>query len=167
MMKKQLLIGTVLKPQGIRGEVKVKPYTDSPEVFRQIEKVLIDEKEYKIFSFRTDGTAVYLGLGGIADRNAAESLRGKNLLLDRKDAPDSGEGSYYIVDLIGCTVLTDTGKELGTLTSIVPAATDVYTVTKGEKSVLFPAVADLFEKISPEEGVIVVKEERFNQVAVL
>jgi 16S rRNA processing protein RimM len=166
-MKQQLLIGNVLKPQGIRGEIKLKYFTDTPQDMKKFPQVIIEGKSYKVLSFRTDGEAVYLGLYGVADRNSAEALRGKDVFVDRKDVPMPENGTYYIVDLLGCKVLTEQGKELGTLTKIVPAATDVYTVTQGDKDILFPAVGDLFVKISPETGEIVVNEERFLQVAVL
>lgn len=166
-MERQLLIGKVLKPQGIRGEIKVKYFTDTPEDVKKFGRVFIDGEEYKILSYRTDGDSVYLGLYGVPDRNFAETLRGKDIYGDRNDAPMPANGTFYIVDLLGCKVITDTGKDLGVLERIVPAATDVYTVKQGEKEILFPAVDGLFEKIAPEEGVIVVREERFLQVAVL
>lgn len=166
-MQKELLIGTVLKPQGIRGEIKIKVFTDTPSDVKKFGKITIDKKEYKILSFRTDGEAAYLGLSGIFDRNDAEFLRGKNIYGNRDDAPMPENGTFYIVDLMGCKVVTDTGKEIGELVNITPAATDVYTVKQGEKNILFPAVGDVFVKISPEEGVIVVNEERFEQIAVL
>lgn len=163
----KLLIGKVLKPQGIRGEIKLKYFTDEAKDIKKFPRVYIDGKEYKILSFRTDGEAVYLGLTGIADRNGAEFLRGKDVFADREDAPMPESGTYYIVDLLGSKVVTADGKELGVLSKIVPAATDIYTITKDEKEILFPAVGDLFVKISPEEKLIVLDEERFLQVAVL
>lgn len=163
----RLLIGRILKPQGIRGEIKVKPFTDEAKDIKKFPRIFLDGQEYKVLSFRTDGEAAYLGLSGIADRNAAEFLRGKDVFADREDAPMPEPGTYYIVDLLGCNVVTESGKELGILTKIVPAVTDVYTLTQGEKEILFPAVGDLFLEILPEEKKIVVKEERFLQVAVL
>ncbi len=69
----RLLIGEVLKPQGIRGELKIKTYTDEPEDVKKFGTVYIDDVAYKILSFRVgpDGAA-YMGLRGIPDRNAAE-----------------------------------------------------------------------------------------------
>ena len=166
-MQEKLLIGTVLKPQGIRGELKIKYYTDAPEDVKKFGRVFIDGEERKILSFRTDKEAVYLGLYGIADRNAAEPLRGKDVYALRADAPAPEKGTYYIVDLIGCKIFTQTGRELGELGKITPAATDVYTLKQGEKEILFPAVRGLFLEISPESGRIVVDEARFNEVAVL
>ena len=166
-MQEKLIIGTILKPQGIRGEVKVKYFTDSPEDVKKFGRVFIDGEARKIMSFRSDGEAVYLGLYGIADRNAAELLRGKEVLADRTDAPALDEGTYYIVDLLGCQVVTNTGKALGELVKIVPAATDVYTVKQGDKEILFPTVKDLVVQVDVQNKIITVDEERFMQVAVL
>ena len=84
----RLIIGEVLKPQGIRGELKIKTFTDFPEDVKAFGTVYIDNVAYKILSFRvgTDGAA-YVGLRGIPDRNAAELFRGKKLEGDREDAP--------------------------------------------------------------------------------
>lgn len=161
------MIGRILKPQGIRGEVKVKYFTDTPEDIKKFGRVYIDGEERKILTFRSDNEAVYLGLYGVPDRNFAETLRGKDVYGNREDAPMPANGTYYIVDLLGCRVRTETGKELGVLERIVPAATDVYALKQDGKEILFPAVEGLFEKICPQEGVIVVREERFLQVAVL
>ena len=88
-----LTVGLVLKPQGIRGELKVKPYTDSAEDFRAFSRVFLEEREYKVLSVRTGGGAVYLGLKGVADRNAAELLRGQEITIPRDEAPEPEEES--------------------------------------------------------------------------
>lgn len=77
-MEERLVIAEVLKPQGIRGELKIKTYTDLPEDVKAFGTVYIEGVPYKILSFRvgSDGFA-YLGLRGVPDRNAAEFLRGK------------------------------------------------------------------------------------------
>lgn len=165
-MQEKLVVGTILKPQGIRGEVKIKYFTDTPEDIKRFGRVFIDGEERKILSFRTDGAAVYLGLYGVADRNAAELLRGKDVIVLRADAPEPEEGTYYVVDLIGCKVVTENGKELGELTRITSAATDIYVIQSGDREILFPAVSDAFFKIAPEEKLIVVNEKRFNEIAV-
>ena len=72
----RLIIGEVLKPQGIRGELKIKTYTDEPEDVKAFGQVYIEGKPYKILSFRVGGDGfAYLGLRGVPDRNAAELMR--------------------------------------------------------------------------------------------
>lgn len=167
-MEKMLPIGLITKPQGIRGEVKVKSYLDDAESFRLIKRVFLDgDEERKVLSVRTGAGAVYLGLSGVFDRNAAELLRGKELLLPREEAPDPGEGRYYIADLLGMSVVSEEGEFLGILKEIRPASADVYTVEKDGKEILFPAVKGLIDKINFDENKIVVFKKRFSEVAVL
>ena len=76
MLNYTLTVATVLKPQGIRGEVKVRALTDSAEDLAAFKKLIIDGAEYSVLSVRAQGEFAYLMLKGIADRNAAELLRG-------------------------------------------------------------------------------------------
>lgn len=100
----RLTIGEVLKPQGIRGELKIKTFTDTPQDFSAFGRVFIGGTEYRILSFRVgEGGFAYLGLRGVPDRNAAELLRGKKIEGDREDAPALEEGRYYIVDILAWT----------------------------------------------------------------
>ena len=162
-----LVIGKILKPQGIRGELKIKPYTDSAEDFRGLKRVYIDGEEYKILTVRTAPDIVFLGLRGVPDRNAAELLRDKELAIPREEAPEIEEGSYYIADLLGSEILFETGEHVGVLKDIRQAATDVYTLEEGGKEVLFPAAAGVVLKVDVENKKIVVSKKRYLEVAVL
>lgn len=166
-MEQELIVGEVLKPQGIRGELKIKPFTDSPEDFRKFQRVFLDGAEYRVLSVRTDGSAVYLGLRGVPDRNAAELLREKKVVIPREEAPEPPEGRYYIADLLGSEVGTETGTLLGVLSNIRPAATDIYTIEKDGKEILFPAADGVILEINPTGKKITVSEKRFFEVAVL
>ncbi len=166
-MEQVLIVGEVLKPQGIRGELKVRPFTDSAEVFRQFRALQIDGEEYKVLSVRVGDGAVYLGLRGVVDRNAAELFRGKKLCVLREDAPEPEEGSYYIVDLLGSEVVTDGGEKLGVLKDIRQGPSDIYTVERGGKEILFPAAKGVIVKVDVENKVITVDGKRFFEVAVL
>ncbi len=166
-MERTLIIGTVLKPQGIRGEIKVKPYTDSAEDFKSFKRVFLDGEEYRVLSCRTGADAVFLGLRGVPDRNAAELLRGKEISALREEAPDPGEGRYYIADLLGSELVTEEGELLGTLTDIRQAATDVYTVLREGKEILFPAARGVIAAVDVGAKRITVNKRRFEEVAVL
>ncbi len=163
----RLVIGEVLKPQGIRGELKVKTFTDFPEDVKAFGTVYIDDKPYKILSFRvgTDGAA-YMGLRGIPDRNAAELMRGKKLEGAREDAPELAEGQYYIVDVLGLSCETQEGEVLGTVKNIVNLASDVYTIEKAGKEILFPAVKGVIVKVDLENKKLIVNKAVFDEIAV-
>lgn len=163
----RLIIGEVLKPQGIRGELKIKTYTDFPEDVKAFGKVYIDGKEYKILSFRVgnDGAA-YVGLRGIPDRNAAELFRGKKIEGDREDAPELEDGQYYIVDILGLACETEEGEFLGTVKDVANLSSDVYTLEKDGKSILFPVVNGVIVKVDLKTKKIIVDKAKFDQIAV-
>ena len=164
---KRLIIGEVLKPQGIRGELKVKTFTDFPEDVKEFGVVYIDEVPYKILSFRVgpDGAA-YMGLRGIPDRNAAELFRGKKLEGNREDAPPLEEGRHYIVDVLGLTCETEEGEVLGVVKDIVNLASDVYTLEKDGKKILFPSVNGVIVRFDIEGGKIIVNKQKFDEMGV-
>lgn len=163
----RLIIGVVLKPQGIRGEIKIKSYTDSPADIKNFKTVYIGDISYKVLSCRVDSGVVYLALRGIADRDAAEALRGKNIEADREDAPELEEGTYYIVDIIGCEVFDEKGEKLGVIKDIAASATDVYTINNGKKDILFPAVKGVVASVDIANKKLIVNKKRFYEVAVL
>ncbi len=163
----RLVIAEVLKPQGIRGELKVKTFTDSPEDVKAFGTVYIDDAPYKILSFRVgEGGFAYLGLRGVPDRDAAELLRGKKIEGAREDAPELEEGRYYIVDMLGLTAVTESGEVLGTVKDVTPLSSEVYTLEKDGKQILFPAVRGVVKEVDLEKRRLVVDKKRFDEVAV-
>lgn len=163
----ELIIGEILKPQGIRGELKIKTYTDTPDCVKAFKTLYIDGEAYKILSFRVgDGDCAYVGLRGVPDRNTAELMRGKKLVGKRDDAPTLEEGQYYIVDLIGCSIESEKGKVFGTLKEITNLSSDVYTVEKNGKEFMFPAVKGVIVNVDIENKKITVNEARYLEVVV-
>jgi 16S rRNA processing protein RimM len=160
----KIIVGKVIKPQGIKGELKIIVLADTPEIFSFLEKVYIDNVEYKILSARiADG--VYLVLKGIADRNQAELFRNKMLFVDREDIP-LPDGRWFVTDIIGCEVSLDDGTLLGTVSDITTrGSTDIYTVDlKNGKAVVFPFLNDLVLSVSVEDKKIVLNKSRLAEV---
>ena len=160
-MPETIVIGEILKPQGVRGEVKVKPLLDDAADMRHFKKVYIGGKEYKVLSCRADAQAAYLALSGVADRDAAELLRGKQIEALRADAPALEEGRYYIVDIVGCDVIADSGERLGQIADVIPAHTDIYVLHNGEKEGMFPAADGVILEVDTESKIITVDKKRF------
>lgn len=165
-MPDTIVIGEVLKPQGIRGEVKVKPLLDDAADMRHFKRVYIAGKEYKVLSCRTDAQAAYLALSGIADRDAAELLRGKEVEALRADAPALEEGRYYIVDIVGCAVVTEKGERLGEIADVLPAHTDIFVMKQGDKEYMFPAAEGVILGADTEKKTVTVSEKRIGEVLV-
>lgn len=165
MVNDTLTVATVLKPQGIRGEVKVRALTDSAEDLAAFKKLIIDGEEYSVLSVRAQGEFAYLMIRGIADRNAAELLRGKDVEVLRSELPELPEGRYYIVDLIGCEVRTERGDLLGTITSVTPAKTDIYTLSKDGREITFAAADGVITDVDLEARKMTVNGKRFREVS--
>ena len=163
----RLEIGEVLKPQGIRGEVKIRTFTDENVPVSRLKRLFIGGEEYKGLSFR-DGEAgfAYLGLRGVPDRNAAELLRGKKIEADREDVPPLEEGTYFIADLLGCEVHTEEGEFLGVLTDVTSLSSDIYTVKNGEKELRFPAVRGVIKSVDTQNKKIVADGKILEEICV-
>ena len=165
IMEDFLKIGLIVKPRGIKGEVKVEPLTDDAGRFNSLKTAIIDGKEIRV-ERATVSDGVYVKFFGINDRNAAELLRGKFILISRENAVHLKENSFFIADLIGSTVFTENGK-LGVLTDITSAKTDIFTVKTEDGGVLrFPFLKDLIVKIDVAKKEIVLKEKRLSEVGV-
>ena len=166
MSNDRITVAIVLKPQGIRGEVKVKAMTDSAEDLAAFKSVLIDGVDYSVLSVRAQGEFAFLSLKGIADRNAAELLRGKNIEVERSKMPSLPDGRYYIADLIGCIVVNERGDILGTVEDVTPAKTDIFTLEKDGKSVMFPAADGVILSVDEKLKKITVNGKRFKEVSI-
>ncbi|MBQ9407863.1 MAG: 16S rRNA processing protein RimM [Clostridia bacterium] len=172
-MTEYLMVGEILKPQGIQGEVKVRPITADPMRFADAEDYYLSENggytAVKCRFVRFDGQAVYLKIGGVNDRNSAEKLRGRFLYVDRAHAIELGEDEYFIADLEGLKGVDDEGNELGTLTEVMqPGGNDVYVFTDKAKKreLLVPALKSVVVRTDLEEGVMVLSAARLKEVAV-
>lgn len=168
-MKDYLTVATVVKPQGIRGEVKVLTMTDAPEDLQAFERVYIGGNCHKLLKVRPQGgNCAFITLSGIADRNAAELLRGQEIKVDRADAPALPEDTFYIADVIGCKVVDDGGAVIGTVKDITPARTDIYEVLAPDgKIVSFPAVSGLITDVNLQTRTVTVVRSRFDEVSVI
>ncbi|MGI6687684.1 MAG: ribosome maturation factor RimM [Christensenellales bacterium] len=167
-----LAIGQVLRPQGLRGEVKVRPDTDDPARFLQLSRVYEKSAdaflplEVKNVSIRKG--MVYLTLGEDATVEAAEVRRGLMLYIDRAHAVPLGEYENYIADLIGCQLVDTQGQPIGKLKDILqPGANDIYVVDTPEGELLIPALRHVILDVNTQEKIITVDEMRLIEVAVL
>lgn len=166
-MTDYLTIAQIVKPQGIRGEVKVLAMTDEPTDLKAFDRVYVGGNALKILKVRpAGGNCAYLTLSGIADRNAAETLRGQEVRVMRSDAPALPEDTFYIADLIGCIIVDENGRVYGEVESITPARTDIYEVRTPEGKILtFPAVEGLISEIDAAARRVTVSASRLKEVA--
>ncbi len=160
------LLGVIVKAQGIKGEVKVKPYTDTPDALCRLKYVIVDGKQLKVQKGRSDKSMAYLKIEEIDDRDAAELLRNKEIYVDRKDAPKLPDGRHYIEDLLGCSMYDTDGNLLGILENIMQnGANDVYVIKNKNGEILVPVLKSVIKKIDIKKKEIVLLKERLEEVA--
>ncbi len=165
-MEQFLKIGLIVKPQGIKGELKVQPLTDDINRFKNLKEVIIDGKNYRVASATIGGNTVFLSLFGISDRNVAETFRGKFLTVTRENALPLEEGRYFIVDIIGCSLFTDDGNHVGEVIDVFSSRTDVFTVKCTDGKIMrFPFLKDAVIKIDVENKTIIADKKRLSEVA--
>lgn len=160
-MQKRLEVGQIVNTFGIKGEVKVTPFTDDINRFDNLKKVYVktrkEDKLYKVEGVRYHKNMVLLKLEGIENPEQAELLKNAYLEIDREDAIPLKEGQYFIVDLIGLDVYTDEGNLLGKVEDIYnTGANDIY-VVKDElgKQILLPGIKDVIKEVILDDRIIV------------
>ena len=158
-MKKSFLEGgQIVNTHGIRGEVKIVSWCDTPETLAGIPVYHIDGAPVKVRAARVHQGNVLALLEGVEDVNAAMRFKGKTVLLRREDLP-APPGGYFLADLLGLTV-TDaaTGETLGELADILfPSSQSVYVVRGGERELMIPAVPEFVESVDVDGGVMRVR----------
>ncbi len=159
-MKGKIVIGRVVAPHGVRGDIRIMPLTEKPERFLDLRELLLEDgRTLTVINMRFHKRMLLAATKEITSMNQAELLRGKKILINAEDLPKLEEGSYYVGDLIGLPVFDDTGKELGTFKdAISTGSNDVYVISApNAKDILIPALKIYIKAIDITGGKIVVK----------
>ena len=156
MKEKYIEAGEVVNTHGVRGEVKILPWTDSAEFLSKFRTLYIDGKPLKVLSSRVHKGAVLAMLEGVPDVNAAMRLKGRRVSIDREDAK-LPKGGYFIQDIIGAEVVTEDGESIGKLSEVIDAPASMVYVVKGDRERLIPAVPEFILKTDADAGVITVR----------
>lgn len=166
-----LMIGRVLKPHGVHGELVVDLRTDQPQqrfVPGAVVRGLMPrakgaassvEREFTITAVRNHSGRLLVSLAGVGDRSAADELRGLQFVIDAADV-DSGDDpdEFYDHELIGLPVRTVAGAEVGTVRDVVHLpASDLLAVTAAAdgREILIPFVAEIVPEVSRVDGVVI------------
>ena len=154
-------VGKVVRPHGLKGEVKVEPLTDWPERFEVYRSLYLEGEKggwVDVERGRVQGRHVILKLQGVDDREGAGALREVVLKIRRRECPPLEEGSYYIFDLVGSTVRTVEGEAIGTVVDVLRMpAQDVFVVDMEGREVLIPAVKAFIKDVDVENKRVVVE----------
>ena len=156
-----VLIGRVIRPHGLRGEVRISPETAFPERFEQNDRLMLRLGEtvnwFRVKSLRWQKKTLLICFSGIDTREAAEQIRNAEVEIPRSWCHHLPEGEYYIADLIGLEVRTETGKFIGRIVDVIQqTAQDIYVIRREAEEILVPAVPQFIKTISLEKGEIII-----------
>lgn len=173
MLAEYIQIGEIVKPQGIRGELKLKAMTSDMSRYARLETVLLQRgkgemKEYQVVKGRSYDGFAFLTLKGVSDRDAAEALRGYGVYVDREHAIDLDEDENFVDDLIGLTAVDRQGNEIGELTDVLTpnSICDVYVFDTPRGEMMIPALRRVVLEVDLEAEKIVLDESILPEVAV-
>ena len=145
--------GEIVSTHGVRGEVKILPWTDSADFLRRFKTLYIDGKAFAVeHSFVHKGCLIAL-LEGVGDVGAAMALKGRTVCFARADAR-LPEGSFFLADVLGARVVAEDGTEIGELVDIIENPTQNVYVVRGEREYLIPAVPEFILDTDTENGVV-------------
>ncbi len=156
-----LAVGRVLRPHGIRGELRVEILTDYPERVEELPRLYVGEeyRPYPVRSVRFHKGAMLLSLEGCDDRNAAEALRGAVVYVALEDAIPLEDDEYYLFQLEGVEVFTEEGERLGEVVEVLstPGANDVYVIHGVRGELLIPAIHEVVRSLDLAEGRMIIR----------
>ena len=147
--------GHIVNTHGVKGEVKIEVWLDSPEFLKRFPTVYVDGKAIRMRSPRIQKRFLLAALEGIEDVNAAMTLKGKTIQIAREDA-GLAPGEYFLQDILGASVCLEDGSPIGTLTDILERpASDIYVVTDtAGRERLIPAADEFIRRVDAEAGVV-------------
>lgn len=172
MQAEYLQIGEIVKPQGIRGEVKLRAMTSDMSRYARLETVYLREGERyvprRVIRGRSYDGFAFLQLEGVTDRNMAEALRGRAVYVDRAHAVALGEDENFICELEGLHAVDTQGRDIGTLREVLTpnSVCDVYVFDTERGEMMIPALKRVVREVDVAGGRIVLDENALAETAV-
>lgn len=159
-MDKQVCIGTIVAPHGVRGDIRILPQTEHPEQFLDLDYLLLENgRTLHLTNARFHKRMVLIKCREVNNMNEAEVLRGQKVFIYTEDLPELEEGEFYVADLVGCDVTDEAGSAVGVLKDVISTGSnDVYVVTGTDgKEILVPALKKHVKEIDLDARRIVVE----------
>ena len=148
--------GEVVNTHGVRGEIKILPWVDSPEFLQRFHTLYLDGAPRRLLRSRVHKGCLIAALEGVGDLNAAMALKGKRLWIAKADAR-LPEGSFFLADILGAQVVTEDGAPVGTLEDVLDLPGNRVYVVRGESEHLIPAVPEFILKTDPVHALVTVR----------
>ena len=159
-MDKEIIIGKIVAPHGVRGDIRIMPLTEKPDLFLELDYLLLEGgKKLTVKNARFHKRMVLVTTKEVTTMNDAELLRDKHIYITAEDLPALEEDEFYVADLVGIPVYDLEGKQIGTFKdSLSTGSNDVYVIAvPGAKDILVPALKEYFKEINLAEKRIVVQ----------
>ncbi len=158
-----LEVGKIINTHGLRGEVKIVTWTDSPEVFEEIGAVYVkghtDAEKMTIKNVKYQKNNIIVKFAEINSIEDAEKYKNTILLADRDTLGELPEGVYYIADLIGCVIFEENGEKIGVLQDVFSTGSnDVYDIKReNKKNLLIPIIDGVLKAVDIQNKKITIK----------
>ena len=156
-MDKQIVIGKIIAPHGVRGEFRLMPLTENPERYLEMKKLLLENgKEFTVTSARFHKNMVLIKTEEITSMDEVELLRGQNVVVNTEDLPPLEQGRFYVADLIGFAVVTLENEDVGKLSDVITTGSnDVFVVKNAVgKEIMIPAIDTHIKEIDTKSRTI-------------
>jgi 16S rRNA processing protein RimM len=152
---KLVVIGKIVKPFGIKGELKISPFTESLDAFHRSAEICVDGEPFTVTRIRHHKRSVLIMLDGINTPEQAKEHVGKLIAVNRESLPPCEDDEYYWVDLIGMDVVTTSGINLGKVFNVFrTGAHDVLEVRGDRGEILIPMIDEVVPVVSTEQNLI-------------
>ena len=172
MQQEYLQSGEIVRPQGSRGEVKLRAMTEDMSRYARLESVFLKKggrlEEKKVLKGRSYDGFAFLQLEGVNDRDAAAALRGTEVYVDRKPAIKLGADENFVCERNGLTAVDEHGQAIGSLRDVLKPNTicDVYVFDTARGELMIPALKRVVRKVDVDAGVMTLDRAALNEVAV-
>ena len=159
----QIKIGKIVKPQGLKGEVKIQLSTNNLAVFNNLRHVYIGSSCAEIEHLRIKDNFVIVKFNQINDIDKAELLRNKEVFVDKKDFILE-EDSYLIEDLIDCSVYDESNNYIGKFVDVEQyGAADIWIIYADGRDYYVPFLKNIFTKVLPQQKLIIINKKLFDE----
>ncbi|HPG30880.1 MAG TPA: ribosome maturation factor RimM [bacterium] len=159
-----IIIGKIVKPQGLKGEIKATPYISqniyakkkSAERFNLLKQVYIKGEEYVVETVKHLNNGIVLKLSGVNNRDEAEKMRGKLLEIPKDEWTKKSEDEYFFYELENMKVVTEKNEELGIVSEVLdmPANAALEVKKKNGQEILIPFIKDVIKRVDSQNGII-------------
>jgi len=157
-------VGKISGAVGLKGEVKVIRWTDVPERFKYLKRIWVGPNDSEVQEFEIDRVRLgdrddVLKFRGVETRSDAERLKNQVVLIPGDEVVKPGKGSYLIDDVLGMNVVTEEGKQVGTIRDILRLpSNDLWQIDTGSKLILVPAVGEFIRAVDIASKMVVIHE---------